>query len=154
MVLAGGQHAGDPSPGKTAAEDVQRLHDLARQARETAWWDAYSDDLSHAFRAYVGFEAGAAALFEAQGLVIPGLLQIPDYAREFARGVGWDKTLTERAVKFRMRRQQELSQRAVPLRQRYVLDEAGYADGSGATTTRTSCPRSCSTWWARHRSST
>ncbi len=57
-----------------AAEEWMKV---AREAREKGWWQAYGAVLRGA---YVGFESAAARIrtFEAQ--VIPGLLQIPEYA--------------------------------------------------------------------------
>jgi transcriptional regulator with XRE-family HTH domain len=54
---------------------------LAREGKEQAWWQPY--DLPYA--TYVGLEAEATSISEF-GWVIPGLLQIPEYARAMHEG--------------------------------------------------------------------
>ncbi len=51
---------------------------LAREGRESAWWQAYDlDD----FATYVGLETAAAAIKDYQSTVVPGLMHTPEYAR-------------------------------------------------------------------------
>jgi transcriptional regulator with XRE-family HTH domain len=65
------------------ADPAQRDHmaALAREGKEQAWWQPY--DLPYA--TYVGLEAEATSISEF-GWVIPGLLQIPEYARAMHEG--------------------------------------------------------------------
>lgn len=54
-----------------------KLVELARESRQSAWWQSY--DLPYSM--YVGLEAEATAIGDFQSSVVPGLLQTPDYAR-------------------------------------------------------------------------
>lgn len=109
-------------------DDRQReaLLDLARQSRERGWWHPYREMLSEDFTTYIGFEAEASSVLMFQPLMVPGLLQIPDYARAVMRGgpaeLG-DEEIEER-LKIRAERQKLLTAETDPLRLVAVLDEA------------------------------
>jgi transcriptional regulator with XRE-family HTH domain len=63
------------------------LIQLAREARQPGWWHSFRDVLPNPYEVYIGLEAGAATIRNFEPVVIPGLLQTPDYAREmFRRG--------------------------------------------------------------------
>ena len=60
----------------------ERWHTLvqvARDAGERGWWEAYGTDMGGRQQAYADLEAGASAIREYQTVVVPGLLQLPDY---------------------------------------------------------------------------
>ncbi|MEV4243546.1 helix-turn-helix transcriptional regulator [Streptosporangium canum] len=65
-------------PTKTA------LIQLGRDAGRRGWWTAYSDVLAGA---YVGLEAEATAICTWEPLLVPGLLQGEEYAREIIHAV-------------------------------------------------------------------
>jgi transcriptional regulator with XRE-family HTH domain len=104
--------------GATADELVQ----VAREARQKGWWHAYGSVLTGA---YVGLEAAARRIKTFEGLVVPGLLQIPDYALTVIRAGRPDSTEQEleRRLEVRSRRQSLLSQDD-PVELRVVMDEA------------------------------
>jgi transcriptional regulator with XRE-family HTH domain len=58
--------------------EIEELSDLARDARQKAWWHPYTQVLSSA---YVGLEAEAQRVRTYEQLVVPGLLQTEAYAR-------------------------------------------------------------------------
>jgi transcriptional regulator with XRE-family HTH domain len=54
-----------------------RLMSLARDGKQTGWWQSYELEFSN----YVGLEADATELRYYQSTIVPGLLQTADYAR-------------------------------------------------------------------------
>jgi transcriptional regulator with XRE-family HTH domain len=112
------QHYGVTSEGRVA-----RLQELARGAREPAWWNVYKGDAGDSYLNFVGYEAGASFIRQFHGSVVPGLLQTPEYAQVLTAGeVGpIDVGIT---VKLRMQRQRDLARRESPPRQFFIIDEA------------------------------
>jgi transcriptional regulator with XRE-family HTH domain len=93
---------------------------LARQARERGWWEQYKDVLGGALP---GLEAEAIRIWQYQPMLIPGLLQTPDYKRAICKASLLDEAETARRVQARIARQQILHQDNPPLLW-VVLDEA------------------------------
>lgn len=58
-----------------------QLITLAREGGQKDWWAPYSRMLSKRYTAYIGLEAEAAEVLTFEPLVVPGLLQVDDYAR-------------------------------------------------------------------------
>jgi transcriptional regulator with XRE-family HTH domain len=104
--------------GPVADELVQ----VAREARQKGWWHLYGTVLTGA---YVGLEAAASAIEAYEAQVVPGLLQVPDYARTLICKARPDIGPAEidRRVRVRMARQSLLTQDD-PLHLGVVLDEA------------------------------
>ncbi|MFC6082189.1 helix-turn-helix domain-containing protein [Sphaerisporangium aureirubrum] len=100
------------------------IMDLARDAQKKGWWQAYGD-LPSEYATYIGLEADAASIRGFAADIVPGLLQIEDYARSVIRNtlVISPPGEIERRVEVRMTRRHLLS-RDVPLRLWTVLDEA------------------------------
>jgi transcriptional regulator with XRE-family HTH domain len=63
--------------GVTDESERDRLMTLAREGKQSAWWQSY--DLTYA--TYAGLEAEAVVISAFQSSVVPGLLQTADYAR-------------------------------------------------------------------------
>jgi transcriptional regulator with XRE-family HTH domain len=61
----------------TDPDQRQYLATLAREGKEQAWWQSY--DLPHS--TYIGLEDEAVSIRIHHASVVPGLLQIPQYAR-------------------------------------------------------------------------
>ncbi len=101
---------------------AEGLVQVAREARQKGWWHLYGTVLTSA---YVGLEAAASEIHAYEGQVVPGLLQIDNYAREMILKGRPDITQAEldRRVHVRMARQSLLTQDD-PLRLWVVLDEA------------------------------
>lgn len=109
------------------ANDRLRDHlvQLARDGRKKGWWDPYHATLSEELSTYIGLEAEAASVLTFEPLIIPGLLQTPDYARAVIKG-GPIKVTDERLdteVEIRMRRKKALYEDPA-LRVVAVVDEA------------------------------
>jgi transcriptional regulator with XRE-family HTH domain len=106
-----------------APEDQRgELIQIAREARQRAWWHAYTDlPLS----AFVGLEAAASSMSTYAALVLPGLFQTRDYARAILAGIHHNLTSEEieRQVELRMERQSLLTA-ADPPKLWVVIDEA------------------------------
>lgn len=81
--------------------------DLCRQSWERGWWSRYGDVLS---AKYVGFEVEASALSTWEPLVIPGLLQVPEYMDVIAQAALADPDDARRAVNARLKRQEILTE--------------------------------------------
>ncbi|WP_182885248.1 helix-turn-helix domain-containing protein [Microbispora sp. H10885] len=103
------------------------LHALARTARTRGWWDAYADSLPSDYSAYIQLEADAAFIRSYDGMIVHGLLQTDEYAREIIRAalMGLSSPAeVERRVEVRMTRQRLLLRDESPLRFWTVVDEA------------------------------
>ena len=61
------------------------LIQLTREARQPGWWHSFRDVLPNPYEVYIGLEAGAASIRNFEPVVVPGLLQTADYAREMFR---------------------------------------------------------------------
>lgn len=98
---------------------------LAREARQPGWWHSFRDVLPNPYEVYIGLEAGAASIRNFEPVVVPGLLQTEDYARQMSRGGPreLDRDDIERRVQVRMERQRILSREDRP-RLWAVIDEA------------------------------
>ncbi|MDT0331033.1 helix-turn-helix domain-containing protein [Nocardiopsis lambiniae] len=80
---------------------------LVRESRLRPWWTEYEDVLSSA---YVGNEAGAVALQVYAGILVPDLLQVPDYTATVGRALGHGEDAVERMVTAHLKRQEVLEQ--------------------------------------------
>ena len=108
--------------GITDERQREALLSLARESRQRGWWADYAD----VFRGSLpDFEAGASLIRTYEAMLIPGLLQTPDYARAVFRAqVGMmDESTIERRVAARMARQEVLA-RENPPDLLAVIDEA------------------------------
>ena len=107
--------------GVTEEAERERLTSLAREGKQSGWWQSYDLD----FSTYVGLEAAATELRYYQSTIVPGLLQTADYARAMIE-VSVPRLAPERTdelLEVKLTRQHVLS-RAEPLRLWAVLDEA------------------------------
>jgi transcriptional regulator with XRE-family HTH domain len=104
-----------------SGERLENLKQLARETREKPWWGEYSDLQPDS----AAFEAEASSILMFAPMVLPGLLQTPDYARAVLRAILYDlpPEQVERRVEFRMKRQARLAESAPP-KLWAVIDEA------------------------------
>ena len=102
------------------------LVELARGAQERGWWDRYTDTLPAAYATYIALETEARSLRCYDALVVHGLLQTEDYAREVIRAglmqLAPDSEV-ERRVEVRLNRQELVTDRDPPLELWCVIDE-------------------------------
>ena len=96
---------------------------IAREARQRGWWQKFVD-VPDGVPAYVGLETAATSIDVYMALLVPALLQTPDYARAVIGAVRPDLPRGEidRRVELRMRRQDLLDQERPP-RIRVLLDD-------------------------------
>lgn len=107
--------------GVTDERQREGLVTLARQSRQRGWWADYQD----VFRSSLpDFEAEASMIRTYEALLVPGLLQTPDYAAEILRGGDvLDEDGIRRRVEARMARR-EILDRDNPPSLVAVIDEA------------------------------
>jgi transcriptional regulator with XRE-family HTH domain len=110
--------------GVTGAER-DGLIQLTREARQPGWWHSFRDVLPNPYEVYIGLEAGAASIRNFEPVVVPGLLQTADYAREIFRNgpIELDPEEVERLLEVRLARQEILARDDRP-RLWAVIDEA------------------------------
>ena len=108
---------------------TDELMQLARQAREPAWWNRY-DEIEQV--PYIGLEQDASSITAYSLYYIPGLLQTEDYARELVRVIHpkIEQDVLEQRVQTRMRRQQRLAGDNPP-RYSALIDEAAFVRTMG-----------------------
>jgi hypothetical protein len=102
-----------------------RLRNLARRGRARVWWTPYRSSVPDPYDEYVALEAEAESMREWETQVVPGLLQIDEYALaviEAGAGVR-DPQTVQRRLALRMARQTVLV-REPPPELSVVLDEA------------------------------
>lgn len=101
------------------------LLDLATTAHERGYWLAIRKDLPGDFHEFLNVEAALVAFRQLTTLVMPGLLQTPDYTRALVIGAnpGLAFELVERRVLARVARQQVLT-RPNPLQFHVIIEEA------------------------------
>lgn len=95
-------------PGKTR----DRLTTLARRSKEKSWWQPYSDLLDKEYATVIDLETAASSARLFHPLMVPGLLQTPDYARAIIARSGplaLDDVEIERRIELRMKRQAVLA---------------------------------------------
>lgn len=102
--------------------DVAALVQVARDARQRGWWQAYSDVLPGWFEVYVGLEQAASEISTFELVLVPGLLQTADYARAVIEAELPDASQNEveRRTELRMKRQHDEARPELWV----VLDEA------------------------------
>lgn len=106
---------------------VQEMLMFARAARQKSWWAPYKEFLPPGFAAFIGLEGEVGALYIFQPMVVPGIMQTPDYAAHVmsnqAPGVLTDAEQAAR-IAVRLGRQERLLRGPRPPKIHTVLDEA------------------------------
>jgi transcriptional regulator with XRE-family HTH domain len=111
------------------------LLDIARHAEERGWLQSNSDAaLPNDWQAWTELEAGATQVFNYETLLIPGLLQTPEYARAIIQGINPDLSGSEvdKLITSRMGRQ-ALFSRAQSLKLHAVIEEGALRRPVGDT---------------------
>jgi transcriptional regulator with XRE-family HTH domain len=103
----------------------ERLELLGQSAGQRGWWDAYADTLGPEYTALIALEAEAESVRWYSPMLVPGLLQTEDYARDVVRSglLIAPPGEIERRVQVKMTRQRALTKDG-PLQLSVVLDEA------------------------------
>jgi len=87
------------------------LAELARKLNERGWWNRYAGQVTSSLADLISLEEEARTIRTYGQEVVPGLLQIPEYAQQIFRD-GWPFNTAEevkRRVEVRMERQQVLT---------------------------------------------
>ena len=110
-------------------DDGYRAHlaELARRVNERGWWQKYAGLIGTNYADLIGLEAEARTIRAYEQELVPGLLQIPDYARAVIRASRPTETgeQIDRWVEVRIERQEILTRSdPVPPRLNAVLSEA------------------------------
>jgi transcriptional regulator with XRE-family HTH domain len=107
-------------------KEIERFVAMARASKAEGWWSKYRDATSTEFLTFLGYEYSASATYQFEPLLIPGLLQEKEYAREVLAAYGGpaSSTLLEEWVELRLERQYELFERVNPPEMYFVMDEA------------------------------
>jgi transcriptional regulator with XRE-family HTH domain len=102
---------------------LEAMVQVAREARQRGWWQKFVD-VPDGVPAYIGLETAATSIDVYMALLVPALLQTPDYARAVIAAVRPDLPRSEidRRVELRLRRQDLLDQERPP-RMRVLLDD-------------------------------
>jgi transcriptional regulator with XRE-family HTH domain len=102
---------------------LEAMVQVAREARQRGWWQKFVD-VPDGVPAYVGLEAAATSIDVYMSLIVPALLQTPDYAKAVIAAVRPDLPGAEidRRVELRLRRQDLLDQERPPV-MRVLLDD-------------------------------
>ncbi|MFI6366383.1 helix-turn-helix domain-containing protein [Nocardia sp. NPDC050630] len=106
-------------------EKIAELKALAAQTATKPWWQASRHLIYPGYNTYLGLEAGASQLQFYQPLIVPGILQTPDYARAIEQPYRPTDTPAdvETRVALRMQRAAVLTRRYKPARAEFVLHE-------------------------------
>ncbi|GAA2011356.1 helix-turn-helix transcriptional regulator [Nocardiopsis rhodophaea] len=119
--------------GVTDPAKQDALVAMAKQAKDKGWWVRYSDVLGPG--TYISLEAEASAIRFYSGMLVPGLLQTPDYAKAVIVGSGTaDEAVVERRLEARLMRQKILTQNDRP-QIHTIVDEAALCRMVGGTET-------------------
>ncbi|WP_245670932.1 helix-turn-helix domain-containing protein [Nocardia flavorosea] len=107
-------------------EVIAGLINLAKQATVKNWWQEFDDVMFRGFNVYLGLESSAKQLAIYQPDVLPGLFQIPDYARVIERGYLPDETeeARDRRIQLRTKRQALITRRTKPAHVDLVVHES------------------------------
>lgn len=130
---------GHTAPGAAEIRQLLQLYEvrgsaadgllaLAQEAAGKGWWETFSSTLPPEYAALIGMEAEAKSALSWEPLIVPGLLQTGDYAREVTNGYleridPVPPSETPRRVAARLARQQVLAGDN-PLRFSAVLDQS------------------------------
>ncbi|GAB3818197.1 hypothetical protein GCM10027605_70300 [Micromonospora zhanjiangensis] len=95
-------------------DERKRLLGMAERSAETGWWEAIGG-LSDESRTLIRLEAEATGIVNWQPLLVPGLLQIPDYSHAVMAGCGVPEDEAQSRVAARLGRQAILSRPTPPV---------------------------------------
>jgi transcriptional regulator with XRE-family HTH domain len=108
--------------GVTDPAQQAHLTHLAAEGKQQGWWQSFDLDI---FATFVGLEEAATATKNFQSTAVPGLLQIPDYARAMYKSnvPEMPAERIDQLIQVRLTRQRSLAKEP-PLQFSSILDEA------------------------------
>lgn len=108
--------------GAERAPGTGELSDLARASRRPPWWTRHRENLSRQFGQLLSLEPLASSARVFHPLLVPGLLQTQDYARELLLLVGHGRE-TVSLIALRMERQQRFFERVPSPEKAFIFGE-------------------------------
>jgi transcriptional regulator with XRE-family HTH domain len=92
------------------SEEVSRLCAMARASRTDFWWQRFEPWVSESYYTLIGYENDATRLRSNQSTVVPGLLQIREYASALIANspMSYDPDTADALIEVRMLRQRRL----------------------------------------------
>jgi hypothetical protein len=114
-----------PLYGITDKARAEELVALAREARESPWWNRYKGVAPEKLLELIDYESAASAVSQFEPMFVPGILQTEEYARAVLQVHYDEKSAAERLaamVDLRTRRRGLLTRENAP-HFAYVLDE-------------------------------
>jgi len=108
----------------TSESTSNELMSLARDSRQSSWWQAY-DDVNYG--SFIGLEQSAKTISDYNALIVPGLLQVEPYSRALISDLEPDlpAEAIESRVSARLKRQ-EVLQQGVGAYLWVILDEVAF----------------------------
>jgi len=95
-------------------KERDRLLALARESDQPGWWETQHPGLPSQLTALIGFESQATQIVDVELILMPGLLQTPEYARAMLDAASVPGLQAETRVATRLGRQALLSRPAPP----------------------------------------
>jgi transcriptional regulator with XRE-family HTH domain len=95
-------------------EDRDRLLRMARGDTTHGWWEPNAARITDQARTYLRFEFKAARIIDVEPLLVPGLLQTPDYCRALMTAFGVEESDIEGRIARRIGRQAILTRAVAP----------------------------------------
>jgi transcriptional regulator with XRE-family HTH domain len=119
---------------KVPEDERERYYTAVKRSHTAGWWERFEFLIDDWISLYVGLEQGAAEIHSYEPLLVPGLLQTPEYARAIMRGGLRHRSTREidRLVELRTARQAILTRAEEPTRLDVVLDESVLYRSPGA----------------------
>lgn len=111
--------------GITDEKRIAELLALSKSSRERSWWSAHPG-IPKPLAELIEYETAAHVSRHYEDLVMPGLLQTTDYMRASTRQLAPDLPAdrVDAVIEVRVKRQEEMFERADPQMLFFVLDEA------------------------------
>ncbi len=108
--------------GITDRDRVESYVQLAKESKLPGWWDEYRRVFRPEFVRFLGLEASAVLIRQFQLLVVPGLLQVPEYVRSLMSAGENTAEAVERGIEVRLTRQGRLQDQE--FEHFFILDES------------------------------
>jgi transcriptional regulator with XRE-family HTH domain len=95
-------------------EDRDRLMRMAVGYSKQGWWEDSTTNLTDQARTYLAFETRASRIVNVEPLLVPGLLQTPDYSRALLTAIGVEERQITGRIARRLGRQELLTRPNAP----------------------------------------
>jgi transcriptional regulator with XRE-family HTH domain len=106
----------------TDKDRIGQLVELARAAKQAAWWQPYREHYSKDFLTFLDLEGSSIRLRQYQQLIVPGLLQTPEYIKVLMRLGQPGQERQELGFTIRTKRQQLMADDGPEMF--FILDES------------------------------